>query len=212
MSNWLSVSKRVDIDISYKCALRCPSCIRQSFFKKNNIPIPGQDMSLEDFEFILDYFTGIQLMGEVSDPTHHPDLYSILKMCIDKGKKTSIHIASTFRKDMNWWIDLFNLTAGKDVTWVFGIDGLPKDSHKYRVNQDGEFLYKVMCKGSSLGANCTWQYIIFNYNEDDISTCRKLALAHGVKFFLIKSNRWHQSKESKSLQPKNPDNYIIRKR
>jgi len=126
--------------------------------------------------------------------------------------KTSIHVASTFMKDINWWIDLFHLTAGKNVEWIFGIDGLPKDSHKHRVNQDGEFLYEVMCKGASLGANCTWQYIIFNYNEENISTCKKLAYARGIKFLLIKSNRWHLSNDIAKLQPKNPDNYIVRKR
>ena len=41
-----------------------------------------------------------------------------------------------------------------------------KDSHKYRINQDGQYLFERMLDAKNKGLNVEWQYIIFDYNED----------------------------------------------
>ena len=35
-----------------------------------------------------------------------------------------------------------------------------------------------------------WQYIVFNYNENDIETCKQMARDIGVDFYVMKSGRW----------------------
>ena len=52
------------------------------------------------------------------------------------------------------------IEANKNAKWIFGLDGLPKDSHKYRVNQDGNKLYEMMKLGVSMGIFVSWQYIV----------------------------------------------------
>jgi len=52
-----------------------------------------------------------------------------------------IHNASSL-KSKKWYIEAFK--AHPDMRWIFGIDGLPKDSCMYRVNQDGEKLFDIM--------------------------------------------------------------------
>ena len=92
------------------------------------------------------------------------------------------------------------MSIGKNVEWIFAIDGLPKDSNKYRINQDGEKLYDIMLRCASFGVNTQWQYIVFNYNEKDVETCKSIAHQHGIKFMQITSGRWG-TEVLKSLQP-----------
>ena len=65
-----------------------------------------------------------------------------------------------------------------------------------------------MKKGSKLGVRCTWQYIVFNYNENDIDHCMSMAKDINVKFNKIISSRWGD--DMKIYKPSNPENFITR--
>ncbi len=201
-----SPKRQINLDISNKCGLACPACDRQSLIR-NKQKISGSDISLESMSKIIIYFDHIIFCGQVSDPTHHDQFKDILKMCLKKNKKVTVNVASTFR-DIKFFTSCFLLSRGKDIEWRFAIDGLPKDSHKYRINQDGEKLYEIMKKGSKLGVRCTWQYIVFNYNENDIDHCMSMAKDINVKFNKIISSRWGD--DMKIYKPSNPENFITR--
>lgn len=201
-----SPKRQINLDISNKCGLACPACDRQSLIR-NKQKISGSDISLESMSKIIIYFDHIIFCGQVSDPTHHDQFKDILKMCLKKNKKVTVNVASTFR-DKKFFTSCFLLSRGKDIEWRFAIDGLPKDSHKYRINQDGEKLYEIMKKGSKLGVRCTWQYIVFNYNENDIDHCMSMAKDINVKFNKIISSRWGD--DMKIYKPSNPENFITR--
>ena len=191
--------RQINLDISNKCGLACPACDRQSLIR-NKQKISGSDISLESMSKIIIYFDHIIFCGQVSDPTHHDQFKDILKMCLKKNKKVTVNVASTFR-DIKFFTSCFLLSRGKDIEWRFAIDGLPKDSHKYRINQDGEKLYEIMKKGSKLGVRCTWQYIVFNYNENDIDHCMSMAKDINVKFNKIISSRWGDDMKIYKPQP-----------
>ena len=91
-------------------------------------------------------------------------------------------------RSMSWYMKAFN--ANKNAVWEFGIDGLPQDSHKYRINQNGEYLFDVMNAGVELGNDIRWQYIIFKYNENDIPEAIDLAQRHKIPIHVNKSSRW----------------------
>lgn len=201
-----SPKRQINLDISNKCGLACPACDRQSLIR-NKQKISGSDITLESMSKIVIYFDHIIFCGQVSDPTHHDQFKDILKMCLKKNKKVTVNVASTFR-DMKFFTSCFLLSRGKNIEWRFAIDGLPKDSHKYRINQDGEKLYEIMKKGSKLGVQCTWQYIVFNYNENDIEHCMNMAKDINVKFNKIISSRWGD--HMKIYKPSNPENFITR--
>ena len=40
----------------------------------------------------------------------------------------------------------------------------------------------MMKLGVDLGNEVAWQYLVFNYNENDIETARKLEQAHNIYF------------------------------
>ena len=93
---------------------------------------------------------------------------------------------------------MFN--ANSDAHWIFGIDGLPKDSHKYRINQDGEFLFRIMKMAKDqYKINCTWQYIIFDYNEEDVFDV--MAKNLGVSFSTIETQRGKDETKEYEFKP-----------
>lgn len=184
----------INLDLTNKCSNKCPGCARDKFDS-----VPGRDITEHEMELIADYFQAITFCGQVSDPTLHPNFHNLLKICLDKNRHVCINVAATARP--RWWFTkAFLMCKGKDVEWMFGIDGLPKDSSKYRINQDGEYLFDIMRRCALMGLKTTWQYIVFNYNENDIDTCKSIAEDLGINFLKISSGRW-QTDALKSYKP-----------
>lgn len=80
---------------------------------------------------------------------------------------------------------------------------MPKDSHKYRVNQDGQKVFNMMLLAKSMGIDVIWQYIIFKYNQQDIQAATDLAKQNNIKIKFIKSNRWEVN------DPLKPDSQYV---
>jgi len=190
----------VNVDLSARCGLECPRCQRQTYYA-NNKDIPGHDLTVDDFIKITDMFKTINFCGQLSDPVHNKYFIDILKLCKMKNVGGTIHNASSL-KSKEWYIKAFQ--AHPYMRWVFGIDGLPKDSCLYRINQDGEKLFDIMIESKKhLKTTPWWQYIIFRYNENDIDEARKLAKKNGINFNLTYSSKWFS--EDDLLRPINKD-------
>lgn len=181
--------KHVNLDISNKCTLECISCSRQTnrFAGK---PVPGTDTSLQQFEKFCKYFDVITMCGQISDPIFNPNLIKFIELAKFHKKILTLHTAATVKnKKMDWYEKAFAL--GKNhVFWKFGIDGLPDTSPIYRVNQDSDFLFKVMVRGKEMGAHVQWQYIIFKYNEYQIEEAKKIAKEKKLNIQFKKSSRF----------------------
>ena len=172
--------KSINLDITHRCTLECPKCLRRSV-PTNNLG----DLSLDSFKKIISHFDQIEFCGQISDPIFHPQFIEFLELT--KDKRVFVHTAAS-HKPMDWYRDAF--LANKNATWEFGIDGLPQDSHKYRINQDGEYLFEVMNICKSNGNDIRWQYIIFEYNENDIPESIELARKYQIPLQVNKSSRW----------------------
>ena len=126
-------NRSVNIDSSATCTLECPKCQRYGI-RKYGIKVPGENMSWDDFIKIAEYFKGgLTFCGQVSDPIFHPKMIEMLEHCYNNNIPVEIHTAAS-HKSKNWYEKAFS--ANLAAKWFFGIDGLPKDSHKYRINQD----------------------------------------------------------------------------
>jgi MoaA/NifB/PqqE/SkfB family radical SAM enzyme len=198
------IAKRQSIllDLSNKCTLECPVCTRARF-KEDNVPIPGHTMTHDEFEKITNYFHHIIFCGQLSDPVLHPHFINFLKILNTKKKQCGIRTAVSHRP-ISWYEKAFE--ANKQTYWIFGLDGLPTESHKYRIKQDGEKLFDVMKLAVSKNINVLWQYIIFKYNENHIEEARKLAESAGIKFTTMKSSYWTGPEDP--YKPTDPNNYI----
>lgn len=181
-------NKGLNIDITHRCALECPRCQRQTQFRDRGKRVYGVDISLEDIKKLAAHYKCFDFCGQLSDPVHHPKFIEILAYLKSVNVKCYVHNASS-AKSLDWYIKAWK--ANTSATWIFGIDGLPNESHKYRVNQDGEKLFKIMCESKKyLNTRSVWQYIIFNYNEDHLEEAKKMADEHDLFFIQKQSSRW----------------------
>ena len=186
----------INLDITHRCPLLCGSCMRQSNAYKQSQHL-YKDMALSDYKKIIDAkFEFIEFCGQQSDPMTHPDILEFISLSYN----TFLTIqTATSHKDKDFYEEAFS-RCGMKTTWIFGLDGLPEESHKHRINQNGVHLYEMMKLGSSMGIDIRWQYIVFNYNQDHIDEAQKMAENDNIKFTLAFSNRWGNSK-MKSLKP-----------
>lgn len=194
--------KNLNIDITFRCPLECPRCQRQIQFKNHGKKVSGYDISLKEIEKLAKYFTHFSFCGQLSDPVHHPKFIDILKLLYDKEVFVEVHNASSL-KSKEWYIKAFK--ANTSARWVFGIDGLPESSHKYRINQDGVKLFNIMVESKKYLKNKPiWQYIIFNYNENDIEKAENIAFKNDLIFMTLHSARWLNNTDP--LMPKKESN------
>jgi len=197
----------INIDASARCSLECPKCMRQSL-RRQNKTIPGSDMTIKQFKKIINYFSGINFCGQISDPIFSPNFIDFLKLCKMKNKPCHVHTAAS-QKSEKWYRKAF--MSNIDAKWIFGIDGMPYESFIYRINQDGEKLFNMMLMAKSLGLHVVWQYIVFRYNEDHIDDARKLADKHNINFEIHLSARWNKDNEYDWYKPKKEENRIMTK-
>lgn len=190
------------IDAAVGCTLACPACRRQ-WHKTRGLPPNenGKNMCLFEIQALNNFYTCFQINGQISDPVMNPDLDVILR-CIRNRTSCNIHTAATPKwLGEDHYRKLF--AANTNIKWIFGIDGLPKDSHQYRVGQDGEKLFNMMLIAKEMGLDTCWQYIVFKYNENDVEEARELAHKHGLSLELTISSRW--SDENDPLRPTLPE-------
>ena len=178
--------RRINIDTSNKCTLQCPGCRREDF-RREGLPIPGEELTIDQFDKITDFFKQVSFCGTFSDPIFNRYFLDILKMCKSKNVKARVYNAASHKPE-KWYKEAFRAYTG--ARWLFGIDGLPEESHKYRINQDGRKLFNMMLLAIEEGIKVEWQYLIFDYNKDSIPECRELAKKHGIKFTLCATNRF----------------------
>ena len=195
--------RKINLDITHRCTLLCPTCMRQIYTKKG-LKVPGEDMSLSQFEKIINYFDEVLFCGQASDPIFHPEFLTFLKILNDKGKYCQIHTAASHKPE-EWYMKAFETHPWAE--WRFGIDGGPETSNIYRINQDSKKLFNIMLKSTKIlkPKRTHWSYIIFSYNEDYIETAKQIAKENNIILHIIKSSRFDKNNFYK---PKNKNNYI----
>jgi MoaA/NifB/PqqE/SkfB family radical SAM enzyme len=187
------------IDASNKCTLLCSGCKRQAnkFFGFHPGENGGKDMPFEHFKKLADYFNAFTFCGQVSDPIFCPDLIKMLRYLSDREDQKywlSVHTAATNKsRQKEWYEEAF--LANTKANWIFGIDGLPEESHLYRTGQDGVFLFEMMKLAKKMGLEPRWQYIVFKYNEDHIEKCLQIAKDEGITFELNITSKWPEGQK-----------------
>ena len=190
----------INLDISYRCALECPKCRRQQSLKRlGNF---GHDISIDNYKKILSYFDSLNFCGSISDPVMHPKFIEFLSLSIDHKVKVSTAVS---QKPMDWYESAFE--SNPNAEWHFGLDGLPEESHLYRINQDGTRLFEVMKLATLMGIKTHWQYIVFKYNQDHIDQAKDMAKKHGMIFKEQHSSRWN---ENDPYKPDDVNHYLTK--
>tara|TARA_Y100000389_G_scaffold6201_1_gene5952 strand:- start:165 stop:899 length:735 start_codon:yes stop_codon:yes gene_type:complete len=179
--------QRPNIDTSHRCAFKCPQCIRQKITSQSQIR-RSFDLSEENFQKIFDYYDeGLTFCGQISDPIYHPNFLELLKIC--NGEKKAVRIATVGSgKSDAWWDKAYSYGLGENA-WYFGVDGIDEKSELYRIGSNFQDVWKRMKQGRDLGHLIVWQYIIFDYNQDDVDRAIDIAKEEDFSLLLINTNR-----------------------
>lgn len=184
----------INIDTSYRCLLKCPSCTRQKKWGIEQIK-RAKDMPKEDLIKILDFFTGVNLCGQISDPIYHPDFLDLLKIIEEKNKIVTVSTNGS-GKTPQWWEKAYSYCKG-NIRWVFGVDGIDNKSELYRVGSNFKNVWEAMRLGKKLGHPIVWQYIVFEYNEKDIPKAIEISKKEGFTLDIVHTNRVHNQKTNR---------------
>ena len=179
-----------NMDLSHRCILRCPQCLRQ---KVEGLPriARSYDIGEPEFKKILNYYQNqITFCGQISDPIYHPKFLSLLEMMNGQGKGLRIATNGTNAPGMDekWWEKAYSYGLGENC-WYFGVDGLDEKSELYRIGSNFKQVWETMKMGVQAGHPIVWQYIIFGYNEHEIEQAKEIAHKEGITLLLIKTNR-----------------------
>tara|TARA_B100001057_G_C22820554_1_gene939217 strand:- start:824 stop:1594 length:771 start_codon:yes stop_codon:yes gene_type:complete len=181
-----------NMDLSHRCILRCPQCLRQ---KVEGLPRIKRsfDIGKPEFRKILNYYENqITFCGQISDPIYHPDFLAFLEMMNGLGKGLRVATNGTNDKSGNmddkWWEKAYSYGLGENC-WVFGVDGLDEKSQLYRIGSNFKQVWETMKMGVQAGHPIVWQFIIFGYNEHEIEQAKEIAHKEGITLLLIKTNR-----------------------
>ena len=200
MRNYTSIKWILNNELNFEpgitCRLKCGGCMMRFQMKKGSMHHETQgwdrryNIPFEKYKVILDTWKSLQFCGNLSDPIYHPDFIETLKYMKGKNYECRFHTNGS-GKSKAWWEEVYGLCQGeRRWKWIFGLDGLPKDSYQYRENQDGEQVWEMMKLGKARGMELEWQWIVFKYNEDDIKEGKLMAAQYGMKFLEMHSSRW----------------------
>lgn len=188
-ADWL-LQFGINTEVGITCRLKCPGCIR-TFFPKQ-VLANRSIWRFDQYKPILDATNDYKFCGNHSDPIYHPDFLQTLKYLNDSNKHLTVSTNGS-GKTREWWKEAFSY-CNNTTKWEFALDGVPEESHRYRVNQDGVEVWEIMKLGRSMGVNIYWQFIIFDYNKDDIETCKEMAQHYGINFYTEKCTRMYTDK------------------
>lgn len=166
--------------------LACPACPRTLFkgdYKITDLPVTA----VSEIAQLQQSYDWIYLCGNHGDPIYHPQFHEILHVLTTQFRGSPPLYISTngSYRDEAWWTETARILRPTDQV-IFGIDGLALTSKLYRKNSDWDSATQGMRLLKQLGrARVAWQWILFNFNEDQLKDARRLSDEWGIDEFLI---------------------------
>jgi hypothetical protein len=197
-----------NVETSSVCILHCQMCFRSKIYEpkgsdsKNEFVESLREtdvLSLENFEKMLQFFPRISLCGNYSDPVYWKNLipaFALLKTYPDNRLKIN---TAAHAPDIEWYREAFKRSS-RQVQWQFGLDGLAHNADVYRNGQNSQLILDAMLLGASMGKRIIWQYIVMEYNKDDVSEARRLAKENQIQFLRVYSDRITSPKNNQQLR------------
>ena len=170
---------RIEFEISSLCNALCSNCQRTMMDNKNKYYYKGNITITQMYDWFGDVNlkdAKIKLCGVLGDPIINPDCVEICSFLLLEKNVKSIEISTNGgTRSKNFWLDLAELSKNSDgrlfVHW--SIDGVTKND--YRENVSLEKVWQNFYTFYNAGGKCIWQYIHFDYNEDEIELAKEIA-------------------------------------
>lgn len=190
--------KQLDIGLTNKCNAGCPQCARtnENTFKAQPW-LELVELRLADIKQIIPpdqcrKIKTVALCGSYGDPLVAKDVLEIISYFYECNPGMGIYIATNgSMRTEKFWYKLANILKGRKAAVTFGIDGINQEQHaRYRVHTklDRIFRHAEILKMHRI--KIKWQYLVFDYNKDDVEKAREMAKEKRFdKFFTLVTER-----------------------
>ncbi len=182
---------KIEIELTSACNAVCSECKRTKMNKAQE-PFPLAHTSFSDIEQYFDSMdlTGarIKLCGVLGDPIACKDLFDITEFFVLKKVRFIELSTNGGLKTTDWWRRFGEMSAWSEgvLDVQFAIDGVWDND--YREGVDLEKVWNNVNAYIDAGGKAGWQYIMFDYNEDQYPVARDIAKRKGMK--LYKRTAW----------------------
>ena len=147
----------------------------------------------------------------MGDAIYNPHLIDIVKYLKENSKSTEgqeiwLHTNGSGKTE-EWWREYFSLLDPERDRVIFGVDGLKDTAHLYRKYHRFDDSITAMKIGAEYKMRLNeWQFIVFKHNEHQVDEARQMAKDIGIRFFIIKSERWTFDDKGQLNDPMMPSN------
>jgi molybdenum cofactor biosynthesis enzyme MoaA len=176
--------KRLEIELTTICNAACPICRRTRAINSGK-DIGVKQLTLSDIKSILgkQNMTNVKvkLCGVLGDPLACNELYDIVDYLVNEKHIRYIDISTNGGlKSIKYWKRLGRLSKNSNGRFVvkFAIDGVTRND--YRVNVDTNKVWNNFNAFTDVGGHVAWQYIIFDYNKDEVELAKEIAFKRNI--------------------------------
>ena len=181
------------LELSSKCALKCPRCPRTEYPGRYKVT----EMTVDFIQKILppkrlSHVKKILICGGQGDAIYCNDFLKIINYF--KTTKSDLPLCITTNgsyKKKEWWKKTAQILNGKDSV-IFSIDGWDQKSNaKYRVGSHFPSIMEGLktLRKFNPKVSIVWSTIIFKFNEKKLNDIRQLAKDAGADFFNVVQSR-----------------------
>jgi MoaA/NifB/PqqE/SkfB family radical SAM enzyme len=196
--------KSVTLELTTNCNASCPQCSR-NFYGGVKIPsLPFADLSLSDIKIIfpaslVQQLSSIRLTGNYGDPMVSKDSLAICKYFRELNPELNLTFhTNASGRSKSWWQELAKLVT----ECFFAIDGLEDTNCIYRRNTNWTQIMNIVTSFIGAGGIASWNFLIFEHNQDQISAAADLAKKLGFRnFYPKKTGRFLRSGKAISGKP-----------
>ncbi len=194
----------IEIELSSLCNAKCSGCMRTMLdnkkidYYKGNLPL---DSIIDWFDPLDLSETKIKMCGVLGDPMINPELYEIVFYLLFEKNVRDLEMSTNGgTRSTQFWKDLGLLSRQSNKRFYihWAIDGVTKND--YRENVALDRVWNNVHAYHSTGGHSIWQYIIFDYNEDEVEAARERAKEYGMKFATRVS--WRNTSEKAKVTSK----------
>lgn len=177
--------KAIEIELTSACNARCPLCMRTRLIEKG-ISVQIEHYTIDDIKRYFDPIDmkdmRIKFCGVLGDPIACPDLYEISEYFLEKEVKHIEVSTNAGLKTTKFWEEYGKLSSKSNnrLEIHFAIDGVYTNYYRVGVNLDK--VWKNVDTYLDAGGFASWQFIIFDYNKDEVPIARTMARDKGMKF------------------------------
>ena len=190
----------VHLEITSKCNLACPMCLRNICGGAVNPQLPLTELGLEDIQRIfplsfIKQLNRIYICGNYGDPMVAKDTLKVFQFFREINPSLFLSMFTNGSgRTKDWWEGL-----AKVVDLVhFSIDGLEDTNPIYRRGSSFKKIKESVNHYISAGGKAVWDFIVFAHNEQEVEEARSLALKMGFeKFTVKKTGRFFSNQQSK---------------